>query len=87
VAHDVPPHVVARADQELAAVEHLLDWLIVRWRDRQPEFDADGLDYVGRVGAFMHDIYAATMPYSPHAPYATLAVLSTAVTRLARRKP
>ena len=36
---ELPPFVLAAADQELAAVDDLLDTLIDQWRNRQRQFD------------------------------------------------
>ena len=75
---DVPPHVIAGADQELAAVEQLLDLLIRRWNFRQKYYDAAELDHVARISAFLvADVRTAAVPFG------LLAALTVAISRLA----
>ena len=76
---DVPPHVLAMADQELASVNALLNELIAQWHRRQPEFDTLGFDDLARICSFMlADVLGAAVPKG------ILAALTVAITRLAR---
>ena len=77
---EVPPHIIAMADQEMAAVEQLLDQLIAQWHKRQPEFDQHGFDPVQRVACFMvGDVQPCAVPRGIYA------ALTAAVVRLARQ--
>ena len=75
---DMPPHVIAVADQELAAINDLIDWL-VEWDERQEFFDTLQYDELARVCSFMmsHVLHAAKTG-------GMLSALTVAVIRLAR---
>ena len=77
---DVPPHVIAMADQELAGVNALLDELITKWDERQPEFDTLAFDELARTCSFMlADVLGKARATG------ILAALTVAIIRLARR--
>lgn len=76
---DVPPHILAMADQELAGVNTLLDDLITKWDDRQPEFDTLQFDELARTCSFMlADVLGRARATG------ILAALTVAIIRLAR---
>ena len=78
---DVPPHVIAMADQELASVNHLVDQLIAQWDRRQPEFDTLGFDELAKTCSFMlADVLGSAVPKG------LLAALTVCIIRLARHK-
>lgn len=78
---DVPPHVIAMADQELASVNHLVDELIAQWHRRQPEFDQLRFDELAKTCSFMlADVLGATVPKG------ILAALTVCIIRLARKE-
>ena len=74
---ELPPFVLAAADQELAAVDDLLDTLIDQWRNRQRQFDRNDIDRLGRISCFM---VADVLPSA--AARGILAALSVAIVRL-----
>lgn len=74
---ELPPFVLAAADQELAAVGDLLDTLIDQWRHRQRQFDRNDFDRLGRISCFM---MADVLPLA--APRGILAALAVAIVRL-----
>lgn len=53
MSEPLPPHIIALADQELAATDTVLDYLIVHWQSLQPYFDREGFDRLKRITTFM----------------------------------
>jgi hypothetical protein len=72
----LPPHMIAGADQELAACSHSLDELLADWRNAQSDYDRAGLDHLERVAVFV-------VHHTRFTPYPAV-VLAVAVERLAR---
>lgn len=72
----LPPGLIAEADQELASSSHALDLLLDEWREAQPAYDRAGLGYLERVAVF-------AVSRTLRTPYPA-AVLAVAVERLAR---
>jgi len=78
---DVPPHILAKADQELASVNALLDDLINTWDERQPEFDTLQFDELARTCSFMiADVLDRARATG------ILAALTVAIIRLSRHR-
>ena len=50
---DLPPHIIAQADQELATAEALVDKLAERWQFMQPFYEAWELDRIRKVSLLM----------------------------------
>jgi hypothetical protein len=73
---DLPPHVLAAADQGLATADASLKQLILRWKYFAPMYEADGLDRVHKVLSFMaSDVM--------HLQYLIYPILVVAVEKLA----
>lgn len=51
---ELPPAVIAAADQDLAAVNAGIDQLVTNWRNLQSRFDEHEVDYLRRISWFIH---------------------------------
>lgn len=77
---DVPPHILAIADQELAGTDATLTALIQRWNDLRLLHDQLGSDRVRRVHSFIaSEIFPQRM--------LVWALLTVAIERLAHVQP
>lgn len=71
---DLPPHRLAAADQELAAITAVVDELVEQWRVSQAHYDGLNLDRLARLMRFMQSDVGPALGWMALLPAVAVAV-------------